>query len=278
MVRLRRLGTEYGRGGRCCLLVLADRFLCQVRCDAILSREPTFSARMGDNIEESEQTEVGAPSEPAEASVAEEESSAADPNELDEKDASERKRKNEDEQATAEEGAAEVESPPPRKKRSKSSGSAKKQKALEVVRDPNDKYPFARDRGIRIFSDREIDVQDAQLTRDYWRFWNDTAEELCSNRAYNDWGKRDLKLYIDAAWIIHKTYLQENVEKELAESLKEVQEKHGYEELPHKLKSQDEAVTTSLSKVGRDHEYTSDIATEALYQLHCMQLFSIATA
>lgn len=256
MVRLRRLGTEYGRGGRCCLLVLIA-FFVKFSCDAILSREPTFSDRMSENIEESERTEVGAASETAEATVAEEESSAADPgpNELDQKDASERKRKNEEEQATAEEGEAEVESPPPRKKRSRTSGSAKKQKAPEVVRDPNDKYPFARDRGIRIFSDREIDVQDAQLTRDYWRFWNDTAEELCSNRAYNDWGKRDLKLYIDAAWIIHKTYLQENVEKELAESLKEMQEKHGYEELPHKLKSQDEAVTTCLSKVGRDHEY-----------------------
>lgn len=203
---------------------------------------------MSENIEESEQTEVGAASETAEASVAEEESSAAGPSESEEKGASDNKRKNEEEAPAEEE--CDIESPPPRKKRSKTSGSGKKQKAPEVIRDPNDKYPFARERGIRIFSDREIDAQDAQLTRDYWRFWNDTAEELCSNRAYNDWGKRDLKLYIDAAWIIHKTYLQESVERELAESLKEMQEKHGYEELPHKLKTQDEVVTTSLSKVG----------------------------
>ena len=87
------------------------------------------------------------------------------------------------------------------------------------------------------------------MTKEYWRFWNDTAEELCSDRAYNDWGKRDLKLYIDAAWIIHKTYLQELRERELAGMLKELQEKHGYVELPPKLKTQDQAVTSALSKV-----------------------------
>lgn len=136
---------------------------------------------------------------------------------------------------------------PPKKKSKKS--PAKKALIAEPTSTSNDKYPFARSRGIRIFSDREIESQDAEMTKEYWRFWNDTAEELCSDRAYNDWGKRDLKLYIDAAWIIHKTYLQELRERELAGMLKELQEKHGYVELPPKLKTQDQAVTSALSKV-----------------------------
>jgi hypothetical protein len=139
---------------------------------------------------------------------------------------------------------------PPKKKGKKSKQSPKAaDKIPEVI--PGDKYPYARRRGIRIFSDREIEVQDAEMTREYWRFWNQTAEELCSDRAYNDWGKRDLKLYIDAAWIIHKTYLQEVTERQLAESLKELLDKHGYTELPPKIKNQDQIVTTSLSKVMR---------------------------
>ena len=135
---------------------------------------------------------------------------------------------------------------PPKKKSRKSSPK----KAEKAATNSQDKYPFARSRGIRIFSDREIESQDAEMTKEYWRFWNDTAEELCSDRAYNDWGKRDLKLYIDAAWIIHKTYLQELRERELAELLRELQEKYGYAELPQKLKTQDHAVTNALSKVG----------------------------
>lgn len=134
---------------------------------------------------------------------------------------------------------------PPKKKARKN-----QPKKAENTAATGDKYPFARSRGIRIFSDREIESQDAEMTKEYWRFWNDTAEELCSDRAYNDWGKRDLKLYIDAAWIIHKTYLQELRERELAELLRELQEKYGYAELPPKLKTQDQAVTTALSKVG----------------------------
>ena len=137
-------------------------------------------------------------------------------------------------------------SEPPRKKARKSTPK----KAENTAATSQDKYPFARSRGIRIFSDREIESQDAEMTKEYWRFWNDTAEELCSDRAYNDWGKRDLKLYIDAAWIIHKTYLQELRERELAELLRELQDKYGYAELPPKLKTQDQAVTTALSKVG----------------------------
>lgn len=136
---------------------------------------------------------------------------------------------------------------PPKKKSKKT--PSKKAANTEPTSTSHDKYPFARSRGIRIFSDREIESQDAEMTKEYWRFWNDTAEELCSDRAYNDWGKRDLKLYIDAAWIIHKTYLQELRERELAGMLKDLQEKHGYGELPAKLKSQDQAVTSALSKV-----------------------------
>ena len=140
---------------------------------------------------------------------------------------------------------------PPKKKSRKSSPK----KAENAAATSQDKYPFARSRGIRIFSDREIESQDAEMTKEYWRFWNDTAEELCSDRAYNDWGKRDLKLYIDAAWIIHKTYLQELRERELAELLRELQEKYGYAELPPKLKTQDQAVTTALSKVGNGSHF-----------------------
>ncbi|XP_068680935.1 uncharacterized protein [Montipora foliosa] len=134
---------------------------------------------------------------------------------------------------------------PPKKKARKSTPK----KADNSAAAGQDKYHYARSRGIRIFSDREIESQDAEMTKEYWRFWNDTAEELCSDRAYNDWGKRDLKLYIDAAWIIHKTYLQELRERELAEWLQELQEKYGYSELPAKLKTQDQAVTTALSKL-----------------------------
>lgn len=137
---------------------------------------------------------------------------------------------------------------PPKKKSKKSKQSSKAaDKVPEII--PGDKYPYARRRGIRIFSDREIEVQDAEMTRQYWRFWNQTAEELCSDRAYNEWGKRDLKLYIDAAWIIHKTYLQEVTERQLAESMNDLLVKHGYPEISQKIKNLDQAITSSLSQV-----------------------------
>ncbi|KAK3745580.1 hypothetical protein QZH41_005073 [Actinostola sp. cb2023] len=137
---------------------------------------------------------------------------------------------------------------PPKKKSKKSKQSSKAaEKEPEIV--PGDKYPYARRRGIRIFSDREIEVQDAEMTRQYWRFWDQTAEELCSDRAFNDWGKRDLKLYIDAAWIIHKTYLQEVTERQLAEGMNELLEKHGYPEVSQKIKNLDQAITSSLSQL-----------------------------
>lgn len=110
-------------------------------------------------------------------------------------------------------------------------------------------YPFAKLRSIRIFSEREINGQDAEMTRVYWKFWNTTAEELCSDGAYNDWGKRDLKLYIDAAWIIHKTHLQELREKDVRESIKELQVQYGSSELPVKLRTEDENVTELLAQV-----------------------------
>lgn len=146
-----------------------------------------------------------------------------------------------------ENGEREVAEPP--KKRAKKSKQSSKavEKSPEII--PGDKYPYARRRGIRIFSDREIEVQDAEMTRQYWRFWNQTAEELCSDRAYNDWGKRDLKLYIDAAWIIHKTYLQEVTERQLAEGMNDLVEKHGYPEVSQKIRNLDNTITSSLSQV-----------------------------
>lgn len=140
---------------------------------------------------------------------------------------------------------------PPKKKAKKSKPSKQSSKAAEKLPEiiPGDKYPYARRRGIRIFSDREIEVQDAEMTRQYWRFWNQTAEELCSDRAYNEWGKRDLKLYIDAAWIIHKTYLQEVTERHLAEGINDLLEKHGYPEISQKIKNLDQTITSSLSQV-----------------------------
>ena len=110
-------------------------------------------------------------------------------------------------------------------------------------------YPFAKLRGIRIFSEREINGQDAEMTRGYWKFWNMTAEELCSDGAYNDWGKRDLKLYIDAAWVMHKTHLHELREREVRESVKELQERYGPSELPVKLRTEDENVTELLAQL-----------------------------
>lgn len=145
-------------------------------------------------------------------------------------------------------GEQEIAEPPKKRAKKSSKQSKTPQKApVEVI--PNDRYPYARSRGIRIFSDREIEVQDAEMTREYWRFWNQTAEELCSDRAYNDWGKRDLKLYIDAAWIIHKTYMQEVLERQLDEGVRELHTKHGYAETPQRVKTQYQNVTDSLSKV-----------------------------
>lgn len=110
-------------------------------------------------------------------------------------------------------------------------------------------YPFAKLRGIRIFSEREINGQDAEMTRSYWKFWNVTAEELCSDGAYNDWGKRDLKLYIDAAWVINKTHIQEAREREVREDITELQNAYGSSELPVKLRTEDENITELLSQV-----------------------------
>lgn len=139
------------------------------------------------------------------------------------------------------------EQPPAKKaKTSATSGDANGEK------DEQDPYPYARIRGIRIFSEREISSQDAEMTREYWNFWNRTAEELCSDRAYNDWGKRDLKLYIDAAWVAHKTNLQEAHERQLQEALRELREIYGCAELPGKLKTEDENVTELLAQVRGD--------------------------
>ena len=124
---------------------------------------------------------------------------------------------------------------------------AKKSKASEPKEDSP--YPFAKLRSIRIFSEREINGQDAEMTRVYWTFWNTTAEELCSDGAYNDWGKRDLKLYIDAAWVIHKTKLQESREIEVREGIRELQDRYGSSELPVKLRTEDENVTELLAQV-----------------------------
>ena len=136
---------------------------------------------------------------------------------------------------------------PPAKKTKVSSTSGE----TEPKDGKNDKdlYPYAKLRGIRIFSEREINAQDAEMTREYWNFWNKTAEELCSDRAYNDWGKRDLKLFIDAAWVAHKTQLHEVHEREIQESVKELQERYGDGELPSKLKTEDENVTELLAQV-----------------------------
>lgn len=136
---------------------------------------------------------------------------------------------------------------PPAKKAKKSTTSGKTDSKVE--KDGKDPYPYAKMRGIRIFSEREINAQDAEMTREYWSFWNRTAEELCSDRAYNDWGKRDLKLYIDAAWVAHKTHLQEAQERQMQEAIKELQERYGNAELPAKLKTEDENVTELLAQV-----------------------------
>ena len=143
---------------------------------------------------------------------------------------------------------------PPAKKSKTPSTSGKAGSKGE--KDGKDPYPYARIRGIRIFSEREISSQDAEMTREYWNFWNRTAEELCSDRAYNDWGKRDLKLYIDAAWVVHKTNLQETHERQLQEAIKELQERYGHGELPVKLKTEDENVTELLAQVRRGYYCT----------------------
>lgn len=141
----------------------------------------------------------------------------------------------------------EVETGPPAKK-SKASGG---ESGESVETQDDGPYPFAKLRGIRIFSEREINGQDALMTREYWTFWNTTAEELCSDGAYNDWGKRDLKLYIDGAWVVHKTHLLEQREKSMREGMQELQERYGALELPLKLRSEDENVTELLAQVRR---------------------------
>ena len=128
-------------------------------------------------------------------------------------------------------------------------GPAAKKRKDSAEQEEESRYPFAKLRGIRIFSQREINGQDAEMTREYWKFWNLTAEELCSDGAYNDWGKRDVKLYIDAAWVINKTHLQELRENEIRESIKELQVTYGSSELPVKLRSEDENVTELLAQV-----------------------------
>lgn len=127
----------------------------------------------------------------------------------------------------------------------------KKSKVSDEEREDSP-YPFAKLRGIRIFSEREINGQGAEMTRKYWKFWNLTAEELCSDGAYNDWGKRDLKLYIDAAWVVNKTHLQEQREKEIREDFKELLDRSGSSELPVKLRTEDENVTELLAQVSKE--------------------------
>lgn len=134
----------------------------------------------------------------------------------------------------------------------------KKSKVSDEEREDSP-YPFAKLRGIRIFSEREINGQGAEMTRKYWKFWNLTAEELCSDGAYNDWGKRDLKLYIDAAWVINKTHLQEAREKEIREDFMEVLDRSGSSELPVKLRTEDENVTELLAQVTKEIRYTHPI-------------------
>lgn len=113
----------------------------------------------------------------------------------------------------------------------------------------DESYPFAKSRGIKIFSQREIGRQDAAMTKEYWKFWNETAEELCSDGAYNKWGKRDIKLYIDAVWIVYKTKLLEPRERELRDNLTKFHDSYGSRELPAKLRTEDENLIELLSQV-----------------------------
>ena len=75
-------------------------------------------------------------------------------------------------------------------------------------------YPNAGRRGIKLYRDGEITRANG-YERLYRKFWNQKAEEVCSNRVLVQWTQTAIECIITAEWIMKKTPLMYNHAMEL---------------------------------------------------------------
>ena len=70
-------------------------------------------------------------------------------------------------------------------------------------------YPNAGRRGIKLYSDGEI-TRSNGYERLYRRFWNQKAEEVCSNKVLVQWTQTAIEGIITTEWAMKKTPLMYN--------------------------------------------------------------------
>ena len=77
----------------------------------------------------------------------------------------------------------------------------------------SDSYSFARARKVKIFTESEIEGS-AGLQKVYRKFWNEKAEEICSNNNLKSFKAGEVQGAINVAWTLEKSrHLKEDIDK-----------------------------------------------------------------
>ena len=77
----------------------------------------------------------------------------------------------------------------------------------------SDSYSFARAKKVKIFTESEIEGS-AGLQKVYRKFWNEKAEEICSNCNLKSFKAGEVQGAINVAWTLEKSrYLKEDIDK-----------------------------------------------------------------
>ena len=85
------------------------------------------------------------------------------------------------------------------------------EKAIYLVK--SDSYSFARARKVKIFTESEIEGS-AGLQKVYRKFWNEKAEEICSNNNLKSFKAGEVQGAINIAWTLEKSrHLKEDIDK-----------------------------------------------------------------
>ena len=117
-------------------------------------------------------------------------------------------------------------------------------------------YSAARGR-VYLYSESTIEKA-TDRRQDYYRFWNEKAEELCSSPSFSKYSKQELHGIIDTHWRMHATELcirDAEREEELAKSLSQ--------EIPgHKLALSAKTVNKNLNLLREQHQQIRSINEE----------------
>ena len=117
-------------------------------------------------------------------------------------------------------------------------------------------YSAARGR-VYLYSESTIDKA-TDRRQEYYRFWNEKAEELCSSPSFSKYSKQELHGIIDTHWRMHATELcigDAEQEQELAKSLSE--------EIPgHKLALSVKTVSKNLNLLREQDQHIRSINEE----------------